>query len=457
MDPDPEPALWWQLLPEFLGDQTPYLFVILTCLALCAIMSAAEVAFFSFSNVELEELNSSPYYLDRAIVSLLQRPKYLLATQLITINLVNVAMVLVSTLMIREFGERSGWHTDPVMHLVLTLFEVVFVTFIILLFGEITPKIYASQRKRGIARFMVMPVRYLMFIFYPISWVLINSTRFIDRHMKPEQEMVTMDEIRDAIDLTSTDDSPDEEKAILKGIISFPNVPVRKIMRARVDMKAIEISVSYAEVLQAANRFGYSRIPIYEDQLDNIKGVIYTKDLIPMIDAGAEAQGEWQKLIRPAFFVPESRKSQDLMEDFKRKRLHIAIVVDEFGGTAGIVTLEDIVDEIFGEIHDEFDETDTDLRPDGEQRWIAEGKLNLLDLYKETGYDPHDLGIAEDTTADTIAGLILEAYGKIPPTGTEIKIGRLRFTVNSITRRRIKQVSINILPDGDQEDDEDAA
>ena len=383
---------------------------------------------------------------------MLKRPRELLATILIFNNLVNVGIILLSTFTLSEMSTLYGWNEGSA-GILLKITEVGLITFLLLFFGEITPKVYASQRRLQIVRLMALTMNVLRILFYPLSFLLINSTSFLDKRLRIESDAASFEDIKHAIDLTSEDESPGSEKEILKGIVEFSNISVKAIMRARVDVIAIEQNTSFDEVVELINEYGYSRIPVYDESLDSIKGILYVKDLLRRLKDKQE-NPQWLDLIRQAYFVPESKKIDDLLEEFKTKRLHIAIVVDEYGGTAGIVTLEDIIEEIFGEINDEFDPEEMYFSKLSDTAFVFDGKVPLHDLVKITDL-PDPIFDEAKGDADSLAGLVLEIHGKIPLKGDVIEFENFRFHIESVTKSRIKRIKFEIL-EASTEDGSDA-
>ena len=439
---DPDPASLGFISLSFLSSPGSYVLffaVLILLLAISAAMSGAEVAFFSLSKVEVEDLTDKKGRVNRTIRDLLQKPKKLLATILIMNNLVNVAIILISTLFVRQMHDIFGWD-----EYLLVLVEVVVITFIILFFGEITPKVFASQKRILVVKSLAMPIRGLGWFFAPLSWILINSTGFIDKRINLKKEKASFEDIKNAIDLYSDEESPDEEKEILKGIVNFSSTSVRSIMKARVDVKAIDIETSFSEVIDFVNDVGHSRLPIYEENLDNIKGILHIKDLLPLLN-DQDRQENWQESIRSPYFVPETKKIDDLLDEFKDTRMHIAIVVDEFGGTSGIVTLEDVIEEIFGEINDEFDDEELIFSKLSDTEYVFDGKIPLNDLIKQTGL-PESIFDEAKGESDSLAGLVLELHGKIPEKGEIFEYENFRFVIESVAQNRIKRIKFVILP-----------
>jgi putative hemolysin len=409
-----------------------------------ALISGSEVAFFSVSPSQLNELRTGKTGRDKVIIGLLEKPRKLLATILIANNFVNVAIVILSTFITREvfnFNEFPVWAAF--------LIQVVVVTALILLSGEILPKIYATQKNIGFSRFMALPMIFLVRVFYPLSLMLVRSTNLIDKKLKRKSSNITMSELSDAIELTSDETTREEERKILKGIIKFTDLDVREIMRARLDVVAVDMKTGFRELLMTITESGFSRIPVYEESFDNIRGILYIKDLLSHLDKGDDF--EWQKLLRDAFFVPENKRINDLLQEFQEKKIHMAIVVDEYGGTSGIVTLEDIIEEIVGEIDDEHDVSTEEefYKKLDENRFLFKAKTSLNDFCKIIGIEDK---IFDDVKgeSDTIAGLILEILGKIPGPGENVHYGQFTFTIKSVDNRRIKELIVEVKGSGDK-------
>jgi len=415
-------------------DYTPYLLAILILIALSGIMSATEVAFFSLTPAEISQIAESTGKEDKRIHRLIRKPARLLAAILVANNLFNVSVIILATFMLSDIQESMHW--DMKIRFVL---EVVGITFLILLFGEITPKVWAANKQLEKARTLSGFTSLIYFVFQPVTWALTKSTRFLEKPLTQETEQLSRQDIRHAIDLTSDAESPDEEKEILKGIVNFYGIPVRSVFQARVDVKALEIHTHFEQLIDSINEFGYSRIPVYEETLDNIKGILYVKDLIRLLKE--EGEPDWQSLVRPAYFVPESKKIDVLLDEFKEKRLHIAVVVDEYGGTAGIITLEDILEEIFGEINDEFDTEAPDWTQISESEFMFDGKILLNELIRIANL-PEEIFDTLRGENDSLAGLILEINGAFPDAGDVLHVGSLRFTIESVTPQRIKKVKM---------------
>jgi gliding motility-associated protein GldE len=404
--------------------------------------SATEVAFFSLTPKELEVLRKSSSKSDQKILHLLRQPRSLLAAILVANNIFNVGIVLVATMLLNDIQSVVGW--EPWFRF---LIEVLAVTSLILFFGEVTPKIFASHHPLTTARRLLLFTHLTSRILHPITWLLTRTTQFLEKPMNNDTEQVSLQDLRQVIDLTSDKESPEEEKDILKGIVNFGNISVRSILKSRVDVKYISIGMSFSEVINYINECGYSRLPVVEQSLDQVKGILYVKDLLALLPM--EGNPEWQSLIRPAYFVPESKKIDDLLDDFKAKRLHIAIVVDEYGGASGIVTLEDVLEEIFGDIKDEYDEEEELWSQLSPTEWRLDGSVLLNDLVRIADLPESQFeSIRGDN--DSLAGLILEINGTFPTNGQEIKIDNLIFIIESVNTKRIHKIRMVILPDPEE-------
>jgi len=417
------------------------IFVIL--LFVSALISGSEVAYFSLRPADLVNLKENGSGRANLVLKLIKIPERLLGTILVTNNFVNIGIVIFSTLFFvydPTYKPSSfallNFSQLPVLGFIL---QIVIVTFFLLLFGEILPKIYAIQRGVKFALVMSYPLNILEKIFRPISAILIYSTSIVKKRISNKKQNLSMDDISDALDLTSTE--IDEDEKILKGIVQFRNIDVKEIMRSRIDVVAIDMHTNFSELLPKIIESGYSRIPIFDDSFDSIKGILYIKDLLPHIHKTDIFK--WQSLIRPPYFVPETKKINDLLEEFQSRKIHMAIVVDEYGGTHGIITLEDILEEIVGEITDESDEDKLVYNQVDERTFIFEGKTQLNDFYKITNskYDIFDEIKGE---ADTLAGLILEIKGQIPEKNETLTYRHFAFKIESVDRRRIKEIEVTI-------------
>lgn len=442
-DNDPEP---YQQAAEFLSGiiLKPLTFdVVLLFLAMgvllifSALISGSEVAFFSLSPAQLNDLRSNRNRVSQRVLSLLAAPKKLLATILIANNFVNVSIIVISTLITTRLFILDA---SPVLAFII---QVVIVTALILLFGEVLPKMIAAHYSLRYALMISGFMKTLNIAFHPLSYILVNSTSFIDKRIKRKGHEVSLIELGAAIEMTSDSTTPEEERKILKGIVKFGDIEVKEIMKARIDVTAVDMATPFNDLLQMILSSGYSRIPVYEESFDTVKGILYIKDLLPYLDNPTAIH--WPDLLRPAFFVPENKRINDLLQEFRAKKIHLAIVVDEYGGTSGIVTLEDIIEEIVGEINDEFDVDEEDItysRID-EFNYIFEGKTLLNDFCKITGIEDR---VFEDVKgeSDTLAGLMLELMGKIPNKDESITFGNFTFKVEAVDKRRIKRIQVRL-------------
>ena len=409
--------------------------ILLLLLALSALISGSEVAYFSITLHELDELKKSTRKTDERIVNLLAKPKFLLATILILNNFVNVAIITIATYVTWQIFEGVNQAT-----LITALTFII--TFFIVFFGEIVPKIYANQQRLLFARKTSALLKLSSALVKPLSWLLINLTSIIEKRIeKKAYDALSIEEVHQALEMTTQSGISDEEKDILKGIVNFSTISVTQVMRSRLDIIAIENNFSYHDVMDIVNKEGASRIPVYEEDLDKIKGILYVKDLLPFIEQ--EEEFKWQELLRPAYFVPESKMIDDLLKDFQEKRVHIAIVVDEYGGTSGLLTMEDILEEIVGEISDEFDEEDEIYQKIAEDTYDFEGRTSINDMCKVLKVDT---AIFDEIRgeSESIGGMLLEEFSKIPNTGEFVNYENFNFTILAVDKRRIKKVRIKI-------------
>lgn len=449
-DPDSDPHLLLiQILANiFTGNFSLGVFIVLLVILVLifasAMISGAEIAFFSLNPVELKELNSKVSKTNSIILSHLKIPKRLLATILITNNFINVGIVILSTFVVSSLFDFTSF---PILGF---LIEVISITIIILLFGEIMPKIYANQKPLVFASIMAVPLSFLIKLFYPLSSLLVRTTKFIDKKMAAQNREISMSEISDAIDITADDNAPIDETKILKGIVKFTDIDVSEIMKSRMDVVSIDSALDFTGVIKVVTDSGYSRIPVFTETFDKIDGILYVKDLLPHLDKKKDFN--WQQLIRPAFFVPENKKINDLLQEIQEKKIHLAVVVDEYGGTSGVVTLEDILEEIVGEITDEFDspEDEIEFNKIDEYNYIFEGKTSINDFCKIIGIDDNMFDEIKGE-ADSIAGLMLELLGEIPDKNTAFNFRGYEFKALTVDQRRIKMVQITI---GKQEEED---
>ncbi len=428
METDPEAALLiWKTIN--LGTIAGII-AMLVLLFASALISGSEVAFFSLSPSDIEKLNKKPNRANNALLQLLKFPEKVLATILIVNNFVNIGIVLLSTFVVEsliDFSAMPYW--------IIFLVQVVIVTFLLLLFGEVIPKVYANTISLKFARFMALPIQVFYKIFSPFTSLLVKSTAVFDRKFDRNRQNFSVNDLSKALQLT--ENVHQDEKDILEGIVSFGNIDVNGIMTPRVDVAAIDITAGFKELISLITESSYSRIPVYQERFDNIKGIVYSKDLLPYIDN--DENFEWQILIREPYFVPETKKINELLQEFQEKKIHMAIVVDEYGGANGIVTIEDILEEILGNLTDENDDEQPDYKKIDEKTYLFEGKTQLYDFYKILDIDSTEIEYRKGD-ADTIAGLILEIKGEIPQNGDKVSFKNLDLLVEQADNRRIVKV-----------------
>lgn len=419
----------------FLAISLPILFLLLIASAL---ISGAEVAFFSLSQTDLNELSENGKK-ENIVVSLLEKPRKLLATILITNNFINILIVLLFTSLSEILFSNFTLNIDIYFFKISIRFllEIVLVTFLILLFGEVLPKVYASRNALRFSKAMSKFINGISILLTPFSLPLISLTKWIEKRFGNKANNFSVETLSQALELTSEGATTKDEQKILEGIVNFGNTETVQIMKPRIDIFAISEDEDYEIVLQKILKNGYSRNPVYKENIDNIIGVLYAKDLLAHLD---KTQLKWQNLLRKAFFVPENKKLDDLLDDFRARKNHLAIVVDEYGGTSGLVTLEDVIEEIVGDINDEFDDDDLTYSKIDANNYTFEGKTTIKDFCRV--FDNEDEGIFEDQKgeSETLAGLILEISGKFPKKGEKIIFKNYTFTVEGLDRKRIKQI-----------------
>lgn len=431
---DPEPSLLFLLtaIDGLVIFKIVFFGILLCCSAL---ISGVEVALFSLSQTEINEAEESDSARLRLVAKLLRKPKKLLATILVANNFINITTVLLFASISDLFfsGITTAW-------IKLTV-EVGVVTFLILLFGEILPKVYASRNKHKFSAMMAYPLNFLDKLFFPISGPMSFVSELIQKKLGKQRSNLSVDQLSQALELTSEDETTKEEQKILQGIVSFGNTDTKQVMRPRMDVFALKEDMSFATVLSEITKNGYSRIPVYKESLDEISGILYVKDLIPHIDA---KNFGWTKLLRDAYFVPENKKLDDLLREFQEKKIHLAIVVDEYGGTSGLVSLEDVIEEIVGDISDEFDDEDLIYSKIDDKNYVFEGKTNLKDFYKVIGLDDPSEFESNKGESETIAGFVLEIFRGFPKVRDKINFGNYTFTVEVIDNKRLKQVKVTL-------------
>ncbi len=439
---EPEPLLAFF---SFLTVDSFSVFNIISLLVLLfcsALISGTEVAFFSLSKLELDQLSQESKG-ENLVVTLLERPKKLLATILITNNFINILIVL----LFASFGDvyfRDFSYTFNLYFVEVSarfLIEIVLVTSLILLFGEVLPKVYASRKTKEFASFMAKPIGVLSYFCTPFSIPLIKLTKIIEKRLDVKKNDLSVETLSQVLELTSDESTSVEEKKILEGIVSFGNTETVQIMKPRIDIFAISTKDSFDTVVKNILKQGYSRNPVYDDTIDNIIGVLYAKDLLAHLH---KKTFDWQKVLREPYFVPENKKLDDLLAEFRVKKNHLAIVVDEYGGTSGIVTLEDVIEEIVGDINDEFDDDDLVYSKIDQNNYVFEGKVSIKDFCRVLDIDENDF--EEDKgESETLAGFILEIHGKFPKKNEVIQYKKLSFTIEVIDKKRIKQIKVSRL------------
>ena len=409
-----------------------YSLILAVLLIFSGLISGSEVALFSLSKSQLKKEDKSSYV--QIIQKSLTNPNKLLATILVANSFINIAIVILFTQIgnvIFKNITSSFWQF---------IIEVVVATFLILLFGEILPKIYASRNNLIFSKFVIYPLVLLDFILTPISLPMQKLSNFIKNKLSFKKQNINLNQISSALDLTSPDETTKQEQKILKGILSFGNTETKEVMRPRLDIHAYSNLLNYDEVLKNTVENNFSRVPVYKDDLDNIVGLLYVKDLLPFLD---KKDFDWLSILRKPLFIPENKKLDDLMQEFQEKKIHLAIVVDEFGGTSGVISLEDVIEEIVGDISDEFDDDSLLFSKLDNFNYVFEGKTSMKDFYKILNIDssPFDKFKGD---SETIAGFILEISQSFPKTNSKIVFENFTFTIESVDKKRIKQVKVSI-------------
>ncbi|MGB0600809.1 MAG: gliding motility-associated protein GldE [Flavobacteriaceae bacterium] len=435
MDPDPLPFL----SALFLASNLMWIqwLVVLVLLVCSALISGTEVAFFSLQLKSLEEDDQSSDIALQRVITLLKNPKRLLATILVANNFINIAIVLVFAVLSDSF---LGEIENPILMLII---EVGIITGLILIFGEILPKVYANRNALQFSKRMSLVIsildRYLLFwITYPMS----KTTTFLEKRLGDQKNQFSVDKLSQALELTGDHETTSDEQRILEGIVNFGNTDTREVMCPRMDMFALSDELTLEEILPVILEQGFSRIPVFHEKKDNIKGILYTKDLLPNLD---NPNFVWQDILKPPIYVPENKKLDDLLKEFQQKKIHLAIVVDEYGGTSGLISLEDIMEEIVGDISDEFDEESLSYSKLDEKTYVFEAKISLKDFFKVIHLEETELFESVKGDSETLAGLLLEIAKRFPKKGQKIRFERYIFTVEEIDQMRIKQVKV-VLP-----------
>jgi len=405
-----------------------------------ALISGAEVAFFSLSPTDFDTKDSEELPVKLAIVQkLLSKPKKLLATILVANNFINIAIVLLFASLSNLFF--SGITTNYYGVNIKFITEVGVVTFIILLFGEILPKVYASRKSVQFSTFMAYPIKVLDTLLSPLSSPMQAGIKFIENKFGKQKASISVNQLSQALELTSDEDKLHEDHKILQGIVTFGNTDTKQVMKPRMDIFALNETESYETIMPEIIANGYSRIPVFKENIDTISGILYVKDLMSYIDV---KDFDWTTLLRKPYFVPENKKLDDLLNEFKEMHMHMAIVVDEYGGTSGLITLEDIIEEIVGEISDEFDDEDLVFSKLDDSTYVFEGKTPLKDFYKAIKLEDPKLFEDEKGEAETLAGFILEIAKGFPKKGETLNFHNYTFTVEGFDNKRINQIKFSI-------------
>ncbi len=447
MNSDADPAnnffsnsLLLTAMPSLAGNVV-LLIVVFILLIFTAIVAGSEVAFFSLSTKDINYLKTKNEGPSRSVISLLEKPKKLLATLLIANSFLSIGIIITTGLLLEPFKEII---TNSIAYgnILYSVIQIVLVTFLLVLFGEVLPKVYATQNNLRMSLFCVPVISALSKFFTPFSNLLVRSSALIDKNINNNNSDISDADVQNAIQLTVGHSATQEEVNLIKGTLNFRDIAVKQIMRPRLDVSGINHNNTFPQVQAAVLECGYSRIPVFEDTLDTVKGMIHTKDLLPYINM---PNTDWHSLIRPAYFVHENKLIEDLLFEFKKRRIHFAIVVDEFGGTSGIATLEDIMEEIIGDIKDEFDEDETDIKRIDEHTIICDGKTLINDLCKIIDH-PTEVFDQARGESDTIGGLWLELAGKFPIIGETVSFQQYTLMVQELEKNRIKKVKFTIDP-----------
>lgn len=403
-------------------------------LMISGFVSGSEIAYFSLDDSDADKLEDTPW--GEQILTLVNAPERLLATILIVNNLVNVTIVILC-------NYALGPLFDGMSQVLGFVLQTVILTFLILLFGEIVPKLVANGNNLKWARFAVGPMKVLVTLFRPLSSILVRGSGVVNKVVARREPDLTSDDLSKALEIT--DVKAGDEKEMLEGILRFGDTTAQEVMTPRVDMTDLEIGMTFAEVMQVVIESGYSRLPVYEQTQDNIRGVLYSRDLLPYV-GGDDVGFDWRKLLREPYFVPPTRMIDDLLEDFRSRKIHMAVVVDEFGGTLGLVTMEDVLEEIVGDINDEYDEDEVTFKRLGADTYIFEGRTLLTDFFRVTGLEEDDYKELTDD-CETLAGMMLALKGDFPNEKESLVYGRCRFLIMDITAHRITEIRVRVMPE----------
>ena len=430
MDPEPSLTFFTSIDANLLFGSIAIVFLLFCS----AMVSAAEVALFSLSQQDLNTLAEEDSSKANLISKLLQRPKKLLATILVANNFSHIGVVIIFSFVGNSLFSAIE---SPILKFIV---EVILITFLILLFGEVLPKIYASRNNIKFSKFVATPIVLLDKLLSPISLPMRAVTIFLHEKLGSQKSNISVDQLSQALGLTSTEDTTSDEQKILEGIVSFGNTDTKQVMSPRIDIFALEMEETFAEIYPKIIEKEYSRIPVYRESIDHIEGVLFVKDLIPHIN---KKEFDWNTLIREPFFVPENKKLDDLLKEFQSKKSHLAIVVDEYGGTSGLVSLEDVIEEIVGDISDEFDDENLNFSQIDDKNFLFEGKINLKDFYRIVDVD-EEMFENSKGEAETLAGFILENLGNFPKKGQKIHFSNVHFTIEAVDKKRIKQLKVTL-------------
>ena len=420
-------------------DIYPDLFKILLIIVLLicsALISGSEVAFFSLSKTDLKKISSSNARSLKLIALLRANPRRLLATLLVSNNFINISIVL----LLASFGQLFDFNSLP--NWLNFVLEVGFITALILLFGEILPKVYANRKPISFSKKMAFPVQILdKYLFFFITIPMSKMTKFIQDKLVFKKPNLSVDKLSDAFNLTDKSETSSEEKKIFKGIISFGSIEVKQVMKPRIDVFSVSKTMSYTDLIKQVRENRYSRIPVFDETIDNVTGVIYLKDLFPYLN---QKNFDWTTLIREPYFIPENKKLDDLLKEFQKLKNHMAIVVDEYGGNSGIITLNDIVEEIVGEINDEFNQDDIVYNKIDNNTFVFEGKVNLTDLYRILKIKDNKIFEKIKGDSETLGGFLLEQIGFFPKKNFKLKLKGIEFKIVEVNRKRIKSIMVVI-------------
>jgi gliding motility-associated protein GldE len=437
---DPEP---FSILLHFDSTLLTGSIALVILLLASALISGAEVALFSLTQKDLDDAKETKSKSFEIIIELLKRPKKLLASILVANNFINIAIVI----LFASLSEKLFDGIDSELNLglfkidIVFFIEVILITFLILMIGEILPKVYANRNNLKFSKFMAYPLKVLDVIISPISIPMQKVTLGIHKKLGKQKSSLNVDYLSQALELASEEDTTQEEQKILQGIVSFGNTDTKQVMRPRIDIFALDQSIEYSKIIPEIIKHGYSRIPVYNESIDAVVGILYVKDLLPHLQ---KKQFDWTTLLRVPFFVPENKKLDDLMVEFQEKKIHLAIVVDEYGGTSGVVSLEDVIEEIVGDISDEFDDDDLIYSKLDAHNYVFEGKTTLKDFYRIIKLDDESVFEDEKGEAETLAGFVLEISKSFPKVNSEIKFKTYTFTVEVLSNKRIKQLKVNL-------------